>query len=75
MSEKTPRIRPHEIVVDGPLDMKGLQAAGNLMYHPLGVNRYVHVYDQKLGQISLTDGVPIIREAPSEETGGIGWPE
>lgn len=29
-----------------------------------GINKHIPEYEKKLGKMSLTDGVPIIREAP-----------
>lgn len=86
MPEKTPRLKPHHTT------MSELSIRGSEMYHPPAPrNRYVETYHEKLGAISLTDGVYIPREAPEldrdlaevmeildnqvEPTSGIGWPE
>lgn len=29
-------------------------------------NRYIPEYEEKLGKLSITDGLPVIRTAPSE---------
>lgn len=58
MSEKTPRLRPHE-----KTSMVELAKLGADMYHrPLNADQ-----QRRLGQMSLTDGVPIIHEAPSDD--------
>lgn len=54
--EGAPRLKPH-------LTMQGLAEVGKRMYHPLNPDQ-----QRKIGQMSLTDGMPIVREAPSEGT-------
>lgn len=49
---KKPRLRPHESISE--------------THKPY--NRFIKPYEQKLGQLSLTDGVPVIHEAPPEVT-------
>lgn len=59
MSDKTPRIQPHATT------MIELARKGSEIYHyptlPLTADQ-----QKKIGQMSLTDGVIIIKEAPPE---------
>lgn len=57
MRDKEPRIQPH-------LTMNELAKRGAELYHPY--NPHVSEYSRKLGSLSLTDGLPVITEAPKE---------
>jgi hypothetical protein len=65
MSDKTPRLQPHTRI---ELARRGSE---RYTYPTLPLTPDQH---RKLGQLPLTDGAPIIRDAP-EETTGVGWPE
>jgi hypothetical protein len=71
MSDKNPRIQPHATT------MIELARRGSEMYHYPKLPVLNADQHRKIGQMSLTDGVPIIREnvITSEETSGVGWPE
>lgn len=58
------RTHEHTNLHDGQL-MRELAERGAELYHP--INPHIREYQQRLGELSLTDGVPIIQEVPPEE--------
>ena len=59
MSEKTPRIKPHATI---ELARKGMEAHQYPKLPVLNPDK-----QRKIGQMSITDGLTIIREAPAED--------